>query len=38
LDGRLLDECLQLAVQVFRASGVEGAGMARSSVAAAISF
>jgi hypothetical protein len=33
----LLDEFLHLAVQV-RASGVEGAGMARSSVAAAMSF
>jgi hypothetical protein len=37
LDGRLLDECLRLAVQVMRL-GVEGAGMARSSVAAAMSF
>jgi hypothetical protein len=37
LHGRLLDEGLHLAVQL-RASGVEGAGMAQSSVAAAMSF
>jgi hypothetical protein len=37
LHGRLLDERLRLAVQVC-ASGVEGAGMARSSVVAAMSF
>jgi hypothetical protein len=37
LDGRLLDECLASRCR-FRASGVEGAGMARSSVATAMSF
>jgi hypothetical protein len=37
LDGRLLDERLYLMVQLPR-FGVEGAGMARSSVAAAMSF
>jgi hypothetical protein len=37
LHGHLLNECLRLAVQVL-ASGVEGVGMARSSVATAMSF
>jgi hypothetical protein len=37
LDGRLLDEGLHLAVQV-SSLGVEGAGMARSNVAVAMSF